>query len=220
MVMRGILSLGFGIVLVACSSAGPTNQNPDPQKPKEPDPVPVYPTADYPQGTGTGFQVGQVAEDFTWEAFLPNAPQGQLAKVSMHDFFDPDGARGINALVIVTSAEWCPACMTESQALEGKIKAKWGAMGVQVMELMIEDKTQNKSLPAVTTAAENWRTKYNFTDVAIGLDPTFHFKKSGTNGLPVNVIIDPRTMTTVQRFDGASNSVDTQIANLVAKNKL
>jgi len=218
--MRGwvVAVIGLGLFVSACSSA--PAPNPEPQKQKEPDPTPVYPTADYPQGTGTGFQVGQVASDFTWDAFLPGAPTGQLAKVSMHDFYDPDGTRGINALVMITSAEWCPACMTESQALEGKIRQKWGAMGVQVMELMIEDKTQNKSLPAVTTAAENWRTKYQFADVTEALDPTFHFQKSGTNGLPVNVIIDPRTMTTVARFDGESTAVDTQVANLVAKNKL
>lgn len=217
------MTVGF-VGLVACSAAGPgPDPNPKPipdPKPVEPAPTPVYPTADYPQATGTGNMAGQVAADFTWDAILPGAPAGSTGPISMKDFYDPDGTRGINAIVIITDAEWCGACAAEAQTLEGRIQAKWGADGVAVMALMIEDTVKDRTVPNVTSAAERWSKRFNFTDIAIGVDPLFHFQKPGTNGLPVNVVIDPRTMTTVARTDGASSVIDTQIAKLVAKNKL
>jgi hypothetical protein len=218
--MRGLIALGLATTLVACSSAAPPNPNPDPVKPVEPTPVPVYTATDYPQSTGTGNMAWQVAADFTWDAFLPGAPVGQTAKVSMKDFYDPDGSRGINALVIITSAEWCGACQAEAQTLENKIRTTWGQDGVMIMELMIENTVKDRTVPEVTAAADRWRAKFGFTDITVGIDPSFHFQQGGTNGLPVNVVIDPRTMTAVQRTDGSSSVVDQQISKLVAKNKL
>lgn len=223
----GILSLGL-LGVLACSS-GPSapdpnsqhnNQNPPPQPPKEPDPVPLYQQQDYPQSTGTGYLAGQVAADYTWDAFLPGAPAGQTGKISLHDLFDPDGTRGINAVLIITSAEWCGACQAEAATLEGEIKSKYGSQGVLVFELMIEDTSQSRVVANVKAAADRWRSKFGLVDMAVGIDPSFHFAMSGTNGLPVNIVLDPRTMTTKYRSDGASAAVDTQIASLVSKNKL
>lgn len=185
----------------------------------EPAPTPVYTAPTYPDVSG-GIAVGNVVPDKEWPAFLPSAPVGQTGTIHMHDFFDPDGSRGINAIVIITSAEWCGACQAEAQTLEGKIRSKWGPDGVLVMELMLEDTKYSRAIPDVTSAADRWRAKFGLTDMAVGIDPGFTFAHSGTVGLPLNVIVDPRTMTMVSRADGYGASQDTQIANLVAKNKL
>jgi thiol-disulfide isomerase/thioredoxin len=218
--MRGLI--GFvALSLVACSSAAPTDPQKDPTKPVqpvEPAPTPVYTAPDYPAASGNN--PGSIIPDKTWDAFLPSAPVGVTGKVSLHDFYDPDGTRGINALVIITSAEWCGACMSEAMTLEGKIKSKWGPDGVMVVELMLEDTQQNRAVPMVTAAADRWRAKFSLTDMAVGIDPAFTYAHSGTNGLPLNVIVDPRTMTMVSRTDGFGASEDTDIASLVAKNKL
>lgn len=218
--MRGLLGV-VALTLVACSSAPSGPQNPDPTKPvqpTEPAPMPVYTAPAYP--AAGGFAPGQVVPDKTWDAFLPSAPVGVTGKVSLHDFFDPDGSRGINAVVIITSAEWCGACMAEAQTLESKIKSKWGADGVLVFEMMLEDTKYSRLVPDVTAAADRWRAKFSLTDMSVGIDPGFTFAHSGTVGLPLNVIIDPRTMTMVSRTDGYGASEDTDIATLVAQNKL
>lgn len=220
--MRALIGI-TALALVACSSAPTDPTKPDPTKPvqpTEPPPVPVYEATQYPASTGLGNMAGQVAADFTWDAFLAGAPAGQTGKISMHDFYDPDGARGINAVLIITSAEWCGACQAEAQTLEGKIRSKWGLDGVLVVELMMEDIQSSKAPANVTSAADRWRAKFSLTDMTVGIDPGFHFAKSGTNGLPVNVVIDPRTMTSMVRTDGSSSQVDSAIGSLVAKNKI
>jgi thiol-disulfide isomerase/thioredoxin len=218
--MRGLI--GFvALSLVACSSAAPTDPQKDPTKPVqpvEPAPTPVYTVADYPAASGNN--PGSVIPDKTWDAFLPSAPVGVTGKMSLHDFFDPDGSRGITALLIITSAEWCGACQAEAQTLEGKIKSTWGAEGVLVMELMLEDTTMNRQVAMVTAAADRWRAKFSLTDMAVGIDPGFTYAHSGTNGLPLNVLVDPRTMTMVARQDGSGGTIESQIATLVAQNKL
>lgn len=218
--MRGLI--GFvALSLVACSSSAPTGSggpNPMPTQVKEPDPVPVYQPTDYPQSTGNN--PGSVIADHTWDAFLPSSPVGVTGKLSLHDFFDPDGSRGINALLIITSAEWCGACMAEAMTLESKIKSEWGAQGVLVMELMLEDTQGNRAIPNVTGAADRWRAKFNLTDMAVAIGPEFTYAHSGTNGLPLNVLVDPRTMTMVQRQDGSGGTIDSDIAKLVATNKI
>jgi hypothetical protein len=219
--MRALVGL-VALTLVACSSAAPTDPQKDPNKPvqpMEPAPTPVYTAPDYPSASGA-LAVGNVVPDKQWPAFLPSAPVGVTGTVSMHDFFDPDGLRGINAVVIITSAEWCGACQAEAQTLEGKIRSKWGPDGVIVFELMLEDTKYSRAIPDVTAAADRWRAKFGLTDMSVGIDPGFTFAHSGTVGLPLNAIIDPRTMTMVSRTDGYGASEDTDIANLVAKNKI
>jgi len=215
----------FGFValsLVACSSAptpDPTQKDPTkPVQPMEPAPTPVYTAPDYPSATGK--DPGSVIPDMTWDAFLPSSPVGVTGKMSLHDFFDPDGARGVNALLIITSAEWCGACMAEAMTLESKIKSQWGAEGVLVVELMLEDTTSNRGIPQVTAAADRWRAKFSLTDMSVGIDPGFTYAHSGTNGLPLNVLVDPRTMQMVVRQDGSGGTIESQIATLVAKNKI
>jgi thiol-disulfide isomerase/thioredoxin len=212
------------VVLVGCSSGNP---NPDPKSMDpntmptvmEPPAKPVYEELTYPEGP-YGKEPGSVLADVTFQAFLPNAPKQQLGQIALHDFFDPDGSRGINALVIISSAEWCGACMAEAMTLESKIKSKWGADGVQVIELIIEDTQMRRDMASVEAAADRWRAKFSLTDMIVGLDPAFTYAHSGTNGLPLNVLVDPRTMTMVVRQDGAGGTIETKLSSLVAKNKI
>ena len=221
--MRALIGIA-ALSLIACSSAAPTGDptKPDPNKPVqpvEPAPVPVYTTADYPTAP-YGIEPGSTLADFEWTAVLAGAPKGTSSKIKLSDYYDPDGARGINAVLYVTSAEWCGACRAEAQTFESKIRSDWGAKGVLLLEAMIEDIPRVRTLEAILPAIDRWRSQYGLIDVTMPADPTFHFARSGTNGLPVNIIFDPRTMIVKARLDGFGPAAESAINSLVNANKI
>jgi len=222
-VMRYFLGSIVAFSMLACSSGSPNptpGPNPNPMPTQQPAQK-VYPDVTYPTDN-LGFGAGQTLADHTFDAFLPSAPMGQTAKISLHDFYDPDGSRGINAIIVITSAEWCGACMAEASTLQGKIQQTWGSQGVQVIEFMLEDTQMRRTPDMVQAAADRWRARFNLTDMIVGIDPSFYFATgvSGTIGLPLNDVVDPRTMNVVARTNGYGPQEDTQIASLVAKNKI
>jgi thiol-disulfide isomerase/thioredoxin len=161
---------------------------------------------------------GQTVPDFEWTAMLPGATSPSKLKLS--GLYDPDGSRGLNAILAVEQAEWCGPCRQEAQEFESKVGKTWGKDGVFVLDLLIEDIQKKNDDVSLLKAVNNWRADFKLTDIAVVLDPTFYFAVSTTMGIPVNVIIDPRTMQVVKRYEGSTPAVDTSISSLVAKNKL
>ena len=105
-----------------------------------------------------------------------------------------DGTRGINALVMDTSAQWCVPCQGEATDIphwfsaSGPGAANWTSLGVQVLTLVIQNVVGN---PATTTTAQQWRNMFGLTDIYVVADPSVTF---ATQGVPYNVLVDPRTM--------------------------
>ena len=57
---------------------------------------------EWPQASGYGVGQGQVVpENLSWQGFMPDSSQS--ATVAIADFFDCDGSRGINAIMVETS---------------------------------------------------------------------------------------------------------------------
>lgn len=215
--MGRIIIAAAALLSLACSSPTPT---PDPTPtappaPKEPDPVPVYEPVDYPSGPYGVTTAGQTVADFEWTVMLPGADMP--SKMRLADLFDPDGSRGINAILAVEQAEWCGPCRQEAMEFENKVRMTWGPNGVFLLDLLIEDIQKKSDDVSLLAAVNRWRKDFKLTDIGVALDPTFHFYGSG---IPVNVIIDPRTMQIVKRYEGSTPAVDTVIASLVSKNKL
>ncbi len=152
----------------------------------------------YPQGS-TGVSMGKVVpQSFTWQGFKENSQSPSA--ISIQDYFDCDGSKGQNALLIVQSATWCAVCQEEASQMNAHV-AGWAGLGIRVLTLMIED---SDSSPATVQTALDWKGYFNLSKVAVAADPAFSFAHPGSNGLPMSILVDPRTMTIVAIEEGYS----------------
>jgi len=166
---------------------------------------------------GVAPKPGGVMPNHTWQGFV-DANEDAPESVALGDYLDCDGYKGINALVVDTSATWCEACRVEAQTLTEKMKTKWDGLGIKVLTLMIEDAQNN---PATTDTALAWKKQYNLVSTTVAADPQFYFQKlveGGGVGLPYILTIDPRTMTLVGTTQGYPAD-EKAIEDLATKNQ-
>jgi hypothetical protein len=91
----------------------------------------------------------------------------------------------------------------------------WSKKGIRVLTLMIEDAAQKKGTVAL---AEKWRQNFKIEDqVAVVADPNDTFLPMGSVGLPLQVLVDPRTMTITKVLQGYGGPMP-EIAALATKN--
>ena len=167
----------------------------------------VYPSGPY------GTSVGKVLDPkLSWQGFVDGS--STASTISITDYFDCDGKRGIHALFLVQSALWCGACKTEAQALNSKMSGGWSQKGIEVLTLIIQD---NSGSPAQLKHAESWKNTYKAKEWSCGVDPAFTFKGPGSNGLPLGLVVDPRTMKVVDRQEGY-DPYNSPLVNLAAQN--
>jgi thiol-disulfide isomerase/thioredoxin len=189
------------LILSACSSAPAPFPTGEPGQDSGPGTTPDSGTGlcTYPEGT-TGTGPGQLVEaGFNWQGYAPG--QQASTTISMSDFFDCDGSKGINALIFDVSATWCAACQSEATDLP-KLAAQYEALGIKHITLMVQD---TGNVPATLATATDWRTKYGLTGLYVAADPGFSFQPSGSSGsvsLPMTVVVDPRTMKIVKVGQG------------------
>jgi hypothetical protein len=187
--MRRLLAIAaLAPITLGCSSSPAPVVEPAP--PTQAVTVGTYPDGPY------GIHVGDtIPPTFTWSGLAPGGTPQQYAST---DFFDPDGTKGINAIVFDSSATWCGACQQEASSLEGIIANNWGPNGVAVITLMVEDGNHTPS--SDINVAQAWMTDWHLKNVPVALDPKFGFAVyvNGSLGLPYNVLVDPRTMKVIK----------------------
>ena len=153
-----------------------------------------------------------VSNTLKWQGYGEGATDP--GTVSITDYYDCDGSKGINAVLLDTSAEWCGACVQEAGDLHNEMAA-WKAKGIRVLTLMIEDTSQQKATVAL---ADKWRQKFKIADtVAVVADPAGTFLPMGSVGLPLQAILDPRTMKITKVVQGYGGPMPELLA-LAAKN--
>jgi hypothetical protein len=162
----------------------------------------------YPD-SGFGVQVGNVVQgDLSWQGYAESS--SQTTTISIQDYYDCDGSKGINALLIVSSATWCGACQEEATDLPSHA-ASFKQKGIRILTLMVENASAQ---PATLSTATQWRDNFGLDAYATCADPGFDFAGNGSVGLPLQIIVDPRTMKIVDRQDGyAGYSTLTQLAD-------
>src|SRR5207302_10685283 len=112
----------------------------------------------YPAGP-YGLRVGDVIDpSLTWQGYAENATAPSTIRIT--DLFDCDGSRGIHALLIDNSTQWCEPCQEEAKDLGTKMKGQLGQDGVHALTLLIEDVNSN---PASVKTAEEWRKAFALT---------------------------------------------------------
>jgi hypothetical protein len=141
----------------------------------------------YPDGP-YGLAKGNVFPNLQFKGYREG--KGAWTDIQMLDYYDPDGSRGINAIYITVSAEWCPVCKEDAKTLPDWYESHYKPRGARFITSILETFDRK---PATQAAVDAWVSAYapNFDIIA---DPDAEtFPKSFT-ALPVNFEIDPRTM--------------------------
>ncbi|NUQ75038.1 MAG: hypothetical protein HUU21_15920 [Polyangiaceae bacterium] len=164
----------------------------------------VYPTA---PAEGYGKEMGDIVSNvYKWDGYVEGTIDATESNpISIESYLDCDGSKGINALMIVESAEWCANCQQEASELNTNMANKWEAMGIRVLTLMVE---KADTSPADLDTAFTWKSSFNLMSTAVAVDPPITFTPPGASsiGLPLIVVIDPRTMKIVHTQEGYSPS--------------
>jgi len=152
-----------------------------------------------------------------WQGFAPNATTPSTVKIT--DLWDPDGSKGINAVVIDSSGQWCIACQGIAKLIPGWFSPKgddWAKLGVQMITLVIQN---NNYEPATVTTAQQWRALFSLNELYVVADPADTFP---TNALPSQLLVNPRTMKVVRDLSNdtaqTADGADPQVATLAMKN--
>jgi hypothetical protein len=162
---------------------------------------PNFVAAPYP-GAPFGTQLGSVIDNFDflgWHEPVTRAyDTNAFEKVQLSDFYDPDGSKGIKAIMINVSAVWCSVCKAEyAGQIDGKSLdahyQEYAPKGVVFIGALFED-ASNPPKPATPQNLQSWGDKYNVSFPMV-LDPGFKFGAFFTaDATPMNLVIDARTM--------------------------
>jgi hypothetical protein len=174
---------------------------------------------DYPTGE-TGVLQGMLVDGaLAWEGIA--ASDDAPATVTMADYYDCDGTKGINALLVIQSATWCAPCQADAATLEQKMQSSWSALGIRALTLMVEDGT---SAPATVATAQQWKDNFGLDSVDVAADPDFSFRFLDVEHhideavFPTQIVIDPRTMTIAVR-DLTDADIGPQLEALASANQ-
>lgn len=171
---------------------------------------------EYPMGS-FGFKQGNVLDpSLSWNCYAPG--EDTPKKLTAKDLLDCDGKRGINGIMIDSSALDCVPCQNMAKSLNSDWQENdWGTLGVTVVIMVADSKAADPS--GSINSAKKWRDDYNLKEHFYVCDstptstPNYGFYPS----LPV---VNPRTMKfdfvpTVQTFDQG----EAKVTALAKKNK-
>lgn len=162
---------------------------------------------------GVFYSVGdKLSPQLSWQGYTDGATE--LSVISLDAYHDPQGTRGINALLITEGQADCGPCIAEAKDLPKNLAGPWADLGIKVLQLIVAD---GKGAAATTETALYWKNKIH-ASWAVAADPQFTFAQIGSNPYPIQVLIDPRTLTIVDRIEGYRATLP-ELEALAAKNK-
>jgi len=154
---------------------------------------------DYPEGPYDTSEGSVLPPSLSWVGYAEN--DASPSTVLLSDFLDCDGSKGIDALLIQTCAGWAGECVASAATMNQK-KASWSAAHIHVLTLLIEDEGGS---PATAADAKAWSDAYSLGWTGVVADPTFSLVPDQSSvGIPLDLVVDPRTMTVVYVQEGFS----------------
>jgi hypothetical protein len=167
---------------------------------------------EYPPGPYSRTKQGTTIDPtLSWQGYTPGS--STPTTVTITDFFDCDGSKGINAVHLDVAALWCNVCRVDAQDMQTQMTTgSWGKDGVKPLTLIVEGTT---SLPATMADVTLWKNQYHPTSVSVALAPDFF--QGGPVVAPTNLLIDPRTMKIVQSYIGL---IDFKAADALAQHNM
>ena len=204
-------SSGNGVGVSVTSGVGPSSSSGSLASSGTTPNVCPYPVGPY--GTSAG---AVVDGSLQWMGYTSNATVPTLVKLA--DYYDCDGSRGNSALLIEESSLACGACLLEASHLAATMTADgWATKGIRVLILLYHDGTDQ---PATVQNAAALKQQYGL-QVDVVADPAFTFLGGGLSGegLPLHLVVDPRTMKIVTRYEGVDPHLEyPDLEALAAKN--
>ncbi len=212
-----IAFFSLSLAIAACSSAkndpAPVTPAPDTGTPPEEDSGPVEdtappPWATYPEGP-YGLDKGKIFPPLETEGYK-GGEGGTWGALKMIDYYDPDGTRGVYAILVVVSAEWCGPCREEAKTLPSFYTNLYKPRGAQFLSLMIENADATHS-PATQATVDRWNKAFH-PNFDIGLDSD-KAALPPSWAIPRNYIINPRDMR-IYRVNVGTNPDATSVPGL------
>jgi len=128
--------------------------------------------------------------------------------ISIDEYYDCHGARGIHGVLLITSQYGCSRCNSQASGLTAKI-AEWAEEGLNIKVLTLKLEDSNGEKPPTMEGVNHWRDEYDLSTSAVAYDEGYTMvPREGSGGVrfgtPLNSVIDPRTMEVVdviQTFD-------------------
>lgn len=94
----------------------------------------------YPSGP-YGTRIGDVVDpSLQWQGYIDDS--ATATTVSVADFFDCSGAKGVRVLLLDQAATWCSDCAKEAAQIGPVAAGAWKDEGVQVVTLMAQDQQE------------------------------------------------------------------------------
>jgi hypothetical protein len=150
--------------------------------------------ASYPTGAVDNVEakVGDVFPDIAFEGYP--AGSSEWSPVAMHDFYDPDGKKGIRAILLVGAVSWCPACNDFAKNTWNPMYQALSPRGLRLVHTLRQGGTRVGD-QATRTTVEAWATKFSplYDNLLDARERTFAVQPD-PSGTPWVFVIDPRTM--------------------------
>ncbi|MEO7097207.1 MAG: redoxin domain-containing protein [Polyangiales bacterium] len=150
----------------------------------------------YPAGP-FGLKRGQVFPNLALHGYRDGA--GAWTDITLRDYFDPDGSRGIHGIYLTVSAPWCAGCVAEARSFPALYRDTYQGKGARLITALVQD---GASKPATQKTVDAWIAAYDINYDVVA-DPELNTVRmdassSGSLALPYNYVIDPRTMRITQ----------------------
>ena len=134
---------------------------------------------------------------------LAGFPDGSTTwgTLSMREYFDPDGAKGVRGVVVIVAAEWCEVCKGEARWEPNAYLTNYRAKGARFITPLVQDVNHK---PATRATATTWRDVFSIP-YAVAIDPDLATLPKGLGALklPYVFVIDPRTMRVEHVYSAA-----------------
>lgn len=156
-------------------------------------------TPGYP-ACGCGTEVGQVIDNYLFHG--KDAADGGVAAPKKDfrpgTFFDATGAKN-RYLALGVAGLWCIPCGEEANDLP-RLKDKFGSRGVWFMTDVAENTLKN---PSTDGNLDTWIATHKLNTIVVNDDEFVLGRFFQKSQMPLNMIIDLKTMIIVDKFTGA-----------------
>ena len=138
-----------------------------------------------------------IPETLAWKGYVEEyqGADDEPVDLTVRSWYDPVGALGIDAVLVITAKHECDLCSSEAAALQGRISS-WQLQGrmIKVVTLLV-DASDGKVVTPQT--ALNWKMEYHQSLGSVGIDPLMIMLPEQFFGWPYHTIVDPRTMSVI-----------------------
>ncbi|MCH2110667.1 MAG: redoxin domain-containing protein [Polyangiaceae bacterium] len=155
-------------------------------------PADLYPPGPY------GTNEGDTLRDLEFEGYPTPDSEQKLELIRLGDFYDPQGDKGYQLLLLNTAAAWCQPCRIEHADLPNRLE-EYGPQGLVAFSLLYQN---NNGEPPDETTLKTWTDSFGI-NFPMALDPSYQMGLYGpAETPPLNLIVDPRDMRLLKRFIG------------------